>query len=98
MPDALRTTSPPAAIWTRTALGKTFWTVVARGFDVRDGDAASRGGATRTSHAASAAVPRVVNRRVLSTSPATDEARSRIPARGAWAARDRASAGATRCG
>jgi hypothetical protein len=59
MPEAVRITSPPAASWMRTADGKTLWTVAARGFRARAGEAPRSGAATMRRPAARAAAPRL---------------------------------------
>jgi hypothetical protein len=59
MPDALRTTFPPATIWSRTAEGKTLCTVSARGLPARGEDSPSSGEARRKRPATRAAPPRL---------------------------------------
>src|SRR5215208_772437 len=67
MPEAVRTTSPAAVMRMRTALGKTFWTVEARGFVERGPEAPRSGETAMTSPAARAAVAMAVSSRFRST-------------------------------
>src|SRR6266542_775725 len=81
IPDALRTTTPPAAIWMRTADGKTFWTVADRGLGPREDELPPRSGATATRrNAATKAPPRLDSRRVVGTSLGTGDRGAVFPA------------------
>src|SRR6266542_3417984 len=76
-PDALRTTSPAAAMWMRTALGKTFWTVEERGFPPW---ATPARGATATRVPAATTTPAATaTSRFVSTSSPTGKGGKPIP-------------------